>query len=111
MWQGCVRRGGGLNAWSLMIVAALIMSGCATKPVLEKTGEFIDDSSITTKVKSTFLAEPMVSVFAISVSTSDGVVRLEGFVNSQTQRQRAIQLAQGVAGVKRVDSRNLYVRQ
>ena len=108
--EGRVRRGVVFSAWSLVIVAALIMSGCATKPALEKTGEFIDDSTITTKVKSSFLADPMVSVFAISVATSNGVVNLEGIVNSQTERQRAIQLAQGVAGVKRVDDRNLHIR-
>ena len=111
MRHGSVRRGALLSAGSVMILVVVAIGGCATKPALEKTGEFIDDSAITTKVKSSFLADPMVRAFAISVATSNGVVRLKGFVDSERQRQRAIQLAQTIPGVKEVDDRNLYVER
>ncbi len=111
MLQPWVMRRALFRAWGLGILAVLVIGGCATKPALEKTGEYIDDSTITTKVKSSFVADPTVSALAISVSTADGVVSLSGIVNSQAERQRAIQLARGVSGVKEVDDRNLFVRR
>jgi len=71
----------------------------------------IDDTAITTKVKTGLLADPMTSAFAISVETDRGVVSLTGIVNSEAERQRAIQVAQEVGGVKRVDGRNLFVKR
>jgi osmotically-inducible protein OsmY len=52
-----------------------------------------------------------VSGFAISVETSRGVVSLTGIVNSAAERSRAIQIAQEVGGVRRVDGRNLFIKQ
>jgi osmotically-inducible protein OsmY len=53
----------------------------------------------------------MVSAFAINVETSRGVVSLTGIVNSAAERARAIQVAQDVGGVRRVDARNLFIKQ
>lgn len=94
-----------------MLVAVTVVAGCAATPEQRSTGEVIDDTAITTKVKANLLADPMVSAFAISVDTSRGVVNLTGIVNSTAERDRAIQIAQDVGGVKRVDARNLFVKR
>ena len=67
-------------------------------------GEKIDDGVITTKVKAALLNDSGVSSSDISVVTSDGVVQLSGFVNNQTQIDRATAVAQGVEGVKNVNN-------
>jgi len=94
-----------------MLVAVTVVAGCAATPEQRSTGEVIDDTAITTKVKANLLADPMVSAFAISVETSRGVVNLTGIVNSTAERDRAIQIAQDVGGVKRVDARNLFIKR
>ncbi|HXH08774.1 MAG TPA: BON domain-containing protein [Alphaproteobacteria bacterium] len=94
-----------------LLVAVTVVAGCAATPEQRSTGEVIDDTAITTKVKANLLADPMVSAFAISVETSRGVVNLTGIVNSTAERDRAIQIAQDVGGVKRVDARNLFVKR
>lgn len=95
---------------AVVVMAVLVLVGCAGTSSRESTGEFVDDSAITTKVKSSFVADPMVSALAINVETTKGVVHLQGIVNNEQERQRAIQLAQAVGGVKQVDARNLFVR-
>jgi hyperosmotically inducible protein len=74
------------------------------------TGQVIDDTIITTKVKSSFTADPQVSALAIDVDTTEGIVNLTGVVENEPVRQRAIQLAQGIEGVKRVNGNNLRVK-
>jgi hyperosmotically inducible periplasmic protein len=97
--------------WLGMLLVIGLLAGCASTPEQPSTGEMIDDSAITTKVKTALLADAMVSGFAISVDTSRGVVSLTGIVNSAGERSRAIQIAQETGGVRRVDGRNLFVRQ
>lgn len=65
-------------------------------------GTKVDDSIITTKVKTAFLSDPIIKSFDISVVTRDGEVQLSGFVENQTQIDRAIEVAQEVEGVKNV---------
>jgi osmotically-inducible protein OsmY len=95
---------------AVVVVAALIIVGCAATSSRESTGQFVDDASITTKVKSSFVADPTVSALSIGVETTRGVVHLSGIVDNEQERQRAIQMAQSVAGVKQVDARNLFVK-
>ena len=95
---------------AVVVMAVLVLVGCAGTSSRESTGEFVDDSAITTKVKSSFVADPIVSALAINVETTKGVVHLQGIVNNEQERQRAIQLAQAVGGVKQVDARNLFVK-
>jgi hyperosmotically inducible protein len=71
----------------------------------------VGDTTITAKVNSSFVADPVVSATAIDVDTTGGVVSLTGFVNNEQERQRAIQLAQAVTGVNRVTAGNLVVRR
>lgn len=83
-------------------VLAAALSACAGSPTKESTGELIDDSVITTKVKSALLAEKDVDSASISVETFKGRVQLSGYVRSPDQRQRAEGVARSVGGVKEI---------
>jgi osmotically-inducible protein OsmY len=78
-----------------------------TREVAADTGDYITDSWITTKVKSTFVWSSGVSSGDISVTTDDGVVALSGKVGSEAERELAIELAKQLRGVKRVDASDL----
>lgn len=95
----------------VMTMAALLALSCTSIATAGSTGDFIDDSVITTKVKSSFVADSTVSALDISVETTQGVVNLTGIVNNEQERQRAIQIAQETDGVKKVDARNLLVKR
>jgi BON domain len=98
-------RWGGLLLAILLVVTGAAMAG---EP---STGQAIDDTLITTKVKASFAADPQVSALAITVETNNGVVTLSGVVESEAERQRAIQLAQGMEGVTRVDANKLLMKR
>lgn len=83
-------------------IALGALSGCAGSPAKESTGEFFDDSAITTKVKTALLEEKGVSSTNISVSTFKGKVQLSGFVKSGEEKQKAEHAAASVGGVKSV---------
>lgn len=76
--------------------------GCASTSTQEGTGEYVDDSVITTKVKSAIFNEPTLKVAEINVETFKGVVQLSGFVASYDSANKAVALARGVKGVKSV---------
>ena len=75
----------------------------------QRAGDKVDDAAITTKVKTALMAEPGLRSLEINVDTRDNVVTLNGTVDSQEKKQRAMQIAQGVEGVKSV-SDNLVVK-
>jgi osmotically-inducible protein OsmY len=81
-----------------------LVAGCASTDTRERqpVGEYIDDSVITAKVKAAIAGDPDVSVLEVSVETYNGLVQLSGFVSSQAQANRAIEIARGVSGVKGV---------
>jgi osmotically-inducible protein OsmY len=81
-------------------IAGLV--GCAGSPTRESTGEYIDDSAITTKVKAKLVEDKAVSALDIHVETFKGVVQLSGFAKSNAVKRRAVELAQSVPGVKEV---------
>jgi osmotically-inducible protein OsmY len=83
---------------SLLLVISVV--GCAGSPKHESTGEYLDDSAITTKVKTSILADSKLKTFQISVETFKGVVQLSGFVDSSDQSAKAAELARTVKGVK-----------
>jgi osmotically-inducible protein OsmY len=83
--------------------------GCASTRTQESTGQYVDDSAITTKVKAAILNEPSLKVFQINVETFKGVVQLSGFVNSRSMAQKAAEVAASVNGVKEVKN-NLIVK-
>ncbi len=90
-----------------LLLAALVLSfafvaGCASTSKQEGTGEYFDDSVITTKVKAAILNDPALKVLQINVETFKGVVQLSGFVDSQAMIDRAVEVTRGVPGVKSV---------
>jgi osmotically-inducible protein OsmY len=93
----------------VLLICLMLLSGVALAAE-RSTGQVVDDALITTKIKASFAADPQVSALAINVDTGHGVVTLTGVVESETARQRAIQLAQGIEGVQRVDATNLHVK-
>ena len=93
------------------VLAVLLFMGCAAMMGRQSAGEAVDDTAITAKVKSSILADSVVSGSVIDVDTMAGAVSLSGFVKDERERQRAIQLAQNIEGVKRVDARNLVIRR
>ena len=76
--------------------------GCASTQKHEGTGEYVDDSVVTSKVKAAILNEPSLSSAEINVETFKGVVQLSGFVNSSADITKAVDVARGVGGVKSV---------
>lgn len=84
--------------------AFVILPGCAGTRMQESTGEYIDDSVITTRVKARFVEDPAVSALNIKVETFKGTVQLSGFANNQTEISRAVQLASDVKGVRSVQN-------
>jgi hyperosmotically inducible protein len=84
----------------LMLMATFV--SCASTPKQESTGEFVDDSVITTKVKALLAEDDFLKSFKISVETRKGTVQLSGFVASQQAVDKAGQIARGVKGVRSV---------
>ncbi len=82
--------------------ALVSVVGCAGTPQKEGTGEYVDDTVITTKVKSAIFAEPTLKSAEINVETFKGAVQLSGFVNSQADINKAIEVTHAVGGVKSV---------
>jgi hyperosmotically inducible protein len=91
-----------LKYLSPFLLVALLVSalGCASQP--QTAGAYIDDSWITTKVKSAILADPALKVAQINVETYKGEVQLSGFVDSAQSRDKAVALARSVEGVSSV---------
>jgi len=87
------------------ILAAFAMAttlGCASTAKSEGTGEYVDDSVITAKVKTAIFEEPTLKSAEINVETFKGAVQLSGFVRSQDNVNKAIVVAKNVEGVKSV---------
>jgi len=91
----------------LVLIAAL--AACASSAKHESTGEYVDDSVITTKVKSLLANDDFLKSFQIGVETYKGVVQLSGFVNSRQAVDKAGQIARSVKGVTSVKN-NLIVK-
>lgn len=92
------------NYFAALFLAVTLVSvaGCESTPKQEGTGEYIDDSVITTKVKTALVNDPVTKATEINVETFKGVVQLSGFVSTQAAINRAVELARGVSGVKSV---------
>ena len=86
---------------SLAILLSFLL-GCAGTSTTEGTGEYIDDTVITTKVKAAIFDEPTLKSAEINVETFKGTVQLSGFVNSRADINKAIEVARSVKGVTSV---------
>ncbi|MGZ5083824.1 MAG: BON domain-containing protein [Usitatibacter sp.] len=85
---------------SVILLASLL--GCASTSKQEGTGEYFDDTVITTKVKTAILEEPTLKSSEINVETFKGAVQLSGFVSSRDDIAKAVQVARNVKGVASV---------
>ncbi|MBK7677212.1 MAG: BON domain-containing protein [Accumulibacter sp.] len=86
----------------LLAVTLVTAVGCSSTSKQEGTGEYVDDTVITSKVKAAVFNEPMLKSAEINVETFKGVVQLSGFVSSQAAANKATEVARGVGGVKSV---------
>ena len=91
----------------LMLIATL--AACASTSKQEGAGEYVDDSVITTKVKSLLAADDFLKSFQIGVETFKGTVQLSGFVDSQKAVDKAVEITRSVKGVGSVKN-NLIVK-
>ena len=93
-----------LKRVSVIFIAATmaVALGCASTATSEGTGEYVDDTVITTKVKAAIFNEPTLKSNEINVETFKGRVQLSGFVSTQANVSKAIQIAGSVNGVKSV---------
>ena len=93
-----------LKRISVFLAAAILVTaaGCASTSTRESTGQYLDDSAITTKVKAAIFNEPALKSAEINVETFKGRVQLSGFVSSRASMDKAVTVAQGVGGVTSV---------
>ncbi len=80
----------------------LCLSACSVFSGSETSGQYVDDTTISTKVREAFVGDPQVQASQIHVETMQGVVQLSGFTSSPKSEARAVQLAREVSGVKTV---------
>ena len=90
-----------IRCFMIMVLIATFVA-CASTSKQESTGEYVDDSVITTKVKSLLAADDFLKSFQISVVTYKGTVQLSGFVSSQQAVDKAGEITRSVKGVKSV---------
>lgn len=93
-----------LKRFAPFFFVALMLSalGCASTSQQASTGEYIDDTWITTRVKTEILREPTLKVTQINVETYKNVVQLSGFVDSNESMNKAVAIARSVPGVSSV---------
>ncbi len=89
---------------SVFLTLALMMAGCASSPTSESTGQYLDSSIITAKVKSELALAEETSALQIEVETYKGTVLLSGFVDSAEESLTAENIASGVDGVVTVEN-------
>ncbi len=88
--------------YCVLLILILTFAACASTSKQESTGDYVDDSVITTKVKSLLATDDFLKSFQIGVETYKGTVQLSGFVNSSQASAKAVALANSVDGVKSV---------
>lgn len=87
---------------AFLAITLLASVGCASGQKTSGTGEYIDDSVITMKVKAEIFNDPALSSAEINVETFKGVVQLSGFVTSRDAASKAVEVARNVDGVTTV---------
>jgi osmotically-inducible protein OsmY len=89
-------------AASLSALALVTAAGCAVTRGQESVGAYVDDTTITTQIKSRFVESKEVDASSISVETLNGTVMLSGFAKSGNEKSTAEAIARRVSGVKAV---------
>lgn len=92
------------SALSAVVLSAALLGGCAASPAHDSTGQYLDDTTITTRVNTELLASEGPWSTDIRVETVQGVVQLRGFATAEQDRQRAGEIAQSVAGAAQVNN-------
>lgn len=85
-----------------LAVGTAFTTACSSTATRQSTGEYIDDTAITAKVKSAFVSDDSVKALDVQVETFRGVVQLSGFVDNMSQKARAEQIARSTNGVRDV---------
>lgn len=91
-------------ATALALGSVLVFGACAETHNSESTGQYLDDTGITSKVKAKILQDDQLKVLQIGVSTYKGVVQLSGFVDTAAMKARATQVVKSVEGVESVEN-------
>jgi osmotically-inducible protein OsmY len=99
-----MKKRSGLIGFLILIMFIAVLAACASTSKKESTGEYMDDSVITSKVKSMLAADDFLKSFQIGVETYKGVVQLSGFVNTQKAVDKAVEIARSVKGVEAVEN-------
>jgi osmotically-inducible protein OsmY len=104
-----MKKGNIVIYYLVLLTLIATFAACAATRTQESTGEYVDDSVITTKVKSLLAEDDFLKSFQISVESFKGTVQLSGFVNSQKAVDKAVEITRSVNGVKSVKN-NLIVK-
>jgi osmotically-inducible protein OsmY len=94
---------------SMITLGSLVGAGCAVTAGQSTVGQYVDDTTITTRVKTRFAEDKSVSAMRIQVETLNGTVQLSGFATSQAEKDTAASVARAVPDVKGVTN-NIIVR-
>jgi hyperosmotically inducible periplasmic protein len=94
-------------AAALTCCGVLVTTGCAVNSGQSTVGQYVDDATITTRVKTRIAEDPRVSAMRIGVETLNGTVQLSGFATTQSEKDQAAAVARAVPDVK--DVRNSIV--
>ncbi len=87
---------------AILVITLTTLLGCASSPTHEGTGQYVDDAVITSKVKYAVLSEETLKSSEINVETYKGIVQLTGFVSSEKDILKAVEVATAIKGVKSV---------
>ncbi|WP_332739333.1 BON domain-containing protein [Hydrogenophaga sp.] len=90
-------------------IGSLVSTGCAVTSGQSSVGQFVDDTTITTRVKARFAEDQQVSAMRIGVETLNGTVQLSGFATTQAEKDKASSIARAVPDVRNVQN-NIVVR-
>jgi len=93
----------------VILVMIATLAACAATSTRGSTGDYVDDSVITTKVKTLLAEDDFLKSFQIGVETFKGTVQLSGFVNSQKAVDKAVEITRSVNGIKSIKN-NLIVK-
>jgi osmotically-inducible protein OsmY len=95
-----MKTGNGWRSWGAVLgLATALLAACAPIEGRETAGQYVDDATISTKVRAQLIGDQSLKAFDIHVETMQGTVQLSGFVDADAQKTQAQRIASGVSGV------------
>lgn len=91
-------------ATAVFAAVTLLATGCAVTRSQETVGQYVDDATITTQIKSRWIADPTVDAASFKVETLKGTVQISGFAKNAAEKSKAESIARGVNGVVAVQN-------